>query len=93
MLLVTVEGKTISAENLPPKLLKQKIQMSQNINYEDEYKNAYNKTLSSFEKEYVQYHLKKNNYNISKTADSINLSRVSLHKKIKEYQIPITDQI
>lgn len=93
MLLVTVEGKTISAENLPPKLLKEKIQMSQNINYEDEYKNAYNKTLSSFEKEYIQYHLKKNNYNISKTADSINLSRVSLHKKIKEYQIPITDKI
>jgi DNA-binding NtrC family response regulator len=94
MLLVTVEGKTINAENLPPKLLKQnKIPMSQNINYEDEYKSAYNKTLSSFEKEYIQYHLKKNNYNISKTADSINLSRVSLHKKIKEYQIPITDKI
>jgi len=93
MLLVTVEGKTINAENLPPKLIKQnKMPMSQNLNYEDEYKSAYNKTLSSFEKEYIQYHLKKNNNNISKTADSINLSRVSLHKKIKEYQIPITDQ-
>ncbi len=37
------------------------------------------------------YHLSKNNFNISKTADSINLSRVSLHKKIKEYQIQLSD--
>ena len=91
MLLVTVENKTINVDNLSQKLLnKYKTQASQNINYEDEYKVAYNKTLSSFEKAYIKYHLNENNFNISKTADSINLSRVSLHKKIKEYQIPIS---
>jgi DNA-binding NtrC family response regulator len=93
MLLVTVGNKIINVDDLPQKLLNEKkVQVSQNFNYEDEYKIAYNKTLSSFEKEYIQYHLNKNNFNISKTADSIHLSRVSLHKKIKEYQIPITDQ-
>ena len=59
MLLVTVENKIINVDNLPQKLLKKnKVPISQNINYEDEYKIAYNKTLSSFEKEYIQYHLR-----------------------------------
>jgi DNA-binding NtrC family response regulator len=91
MLLVTQESKLIEIDNLPAKLLKQtKPHKSRNIYYEDEFKIAYNKTLTSFEKEYFLYHLRKNNFNISKTADSINLSRVSLHKKIKEYQIKLS---
>lgn len=92
MLLVTVENNTINVNNLPEKLLNENmIQKSQNVNFEDDYKVAYNKTLSSFEKAYIKHHLISNNFNISKTADSINLSRVSLHKKIKEYQISISE--
>ena len=94
MVLVTVEDKIINVDDLPQKLLvKNEVPISKKINYEDEFKIAYHKNLSSFEKEYISYHLSKNNFNISKTADSINLSRVSLHKKIKEYHIQIIDQL
>ena len=90
MLLVTVENNTIKVNDLPQKLLNENmVHIPQNINYEEEYKVACNKTLSSFEKAYIKHHLISNNFNISKTADSINLSRVSLHKKIKELNITL----
>lgn len=91
MLLVTSSNSSITKNQLPDKLFHSKKVATEETNfiYED-YKTAFNNSVNNFDKSYLEYHLKKNNFNISKTAESINLSRVSLHKKIQEYSIKIT---
>ena len=88
MLIVTVRNDEITLKDLPSKMNVTKTGISNEQKYYDEeYKNAYNQSIIEFEKDYLMYHLKKNEFNISKTSESINLSRVSLHKKIKEYNL------
>jgi two-component system nitrogen regulation response regulator NtrX len=41
----------------------------------------------AFEKEFIFRKLRENNWNVSKTADSIGVERSNLHKKIKSYGI------
>lgn len=41
----------------------------------------------AFERDYIIRKLKENNWNISKTAETIAVERSSLHKKIKSYEI------
>jgi DNA-binding NtrC family response regulator len=45
-------------------------------------------SLDSFEQEYLKYHLQKNGWKISETAQSIGIERTTLYKKIKQYRIP-----
>lgn len=49
------------------------------------------KTLNEIEKEYISKVLKANNYNISKTARILGITRPTLRKKIKEWQISFHD--
>ncbi|MCP5062887.1 MAG: sigma-54-dependent Fis family transcriptional regulator [Ignavibacteriae bacterium] len=88
MLLVTSSNSSITKNQLPDKLFHSKKVIADETNfiYED-YKTAFNHSVNNFDKSYLEYHLKKNNFNISKTSESIELSRVSLHKKIQEYSI------
>ena len=85
MLTVTTSSSRISIDDLPSKFRSpSEGNEKENIIYTEEYKSALDRSVVEFEKRYITYHLKKN---ISKTAESINLSRVSLHKKIKEHAI------
>jgi len=43
--------------------------------------------VSNFERDFIYYHLEKNNWHISKTAKLIGLERTTLYKKIKQYKI------
>ncbi len=90
MLLVTNSHNTITKNLLPEKFINSKKVITEETNfiYKD-YKTAFNHAANNFDKSYLEYHLKQNNFNISKTAESINLSRVSLHKKIQEFSINI----
>ncbi len=49
--------------------------------------NSYREAKEVFEKEFLLEKLRKNNWNISKTAEEIGLERSNLHRKIKSYQI------
>ena len=90
MLLVTNNSNAIEKELLPSKMLNQNKTTIDKFDFTyNDYKVAYNNAVSNFDKSFLEYHLRKNNYNISKTAEAINLSRVSLHKKIQEYSIQI----
>jgi DNA-binding NtrC family response regulator len=51
------------------------------------YPAALRAVVADFEEGFLRHHLTKNHGNITKTADSIGLSRVALHKKIKQYFI------
>ena len=54
-----------------------------NLNYKD--------AKDSFEREYLMNKLKLNSWNVSKTALSLNLDRVSLYRKIKSLKINLTE--
>ena len=51
------------------------------------YKEAKEKLLEKFEVEYLTHHLKKNNGNITKTAEVCGLDRRSIHRLINKYNI------
>ncbi|MCK4503964.1 MAG: sigma-54-dependent Fis family transcriptional regulator [Desulfuromonadales bacterium] len=48
---------------------------------------SYREAKEIFEKRFLIDKLRKNNWNVSKTADMIGLERSNLHRKIKSYQI------
>lgn len=84
---VTIPTGNVTKENLPEEFTLN-ISSSLNHNFFDlDYQSAVKNKIKNFEFEYLKYHLNKHNNNISKTADSIGLSRVSLHKKIKELKL------
>lgn len=56
-----------------------------------DYQTAMNLALEKFEVEFIRYYLKKMKGNVTKVAESIGLSRVSLYKKIKQYEINLQD--
>ena len=51
------------------------------------YKIAKDKMIEKFELEYLSHHLRKNEGNISKTAEECGLDRRSIHRLIKKYNI------
>jgi DNA-binding NtrC family response regulator len=56
------------------------------------YKNAKDQVLEKFEVEYLTHHLKKNNGNISHTAELCGMDRRTIHRLIKEYNIIYKDE-
>ncbi len=90
MLAVTLEERIVGISNLPDKILNETEYSTDNWNeyYSlNDFQTALHKAVTEFEKKYLLFHLNKNGNNISKTAKAINLSRVSLYKKIKEYRL------
>jgi DNA-binding NtrC family response regulator len=55
------------------------------------YKEAKNQVLENFEVEYLTYHLKKNEGNISRTAELCGIDRRTIHRLINEYNILYKD--
>ncbi len=58
----------------------------------DDFQSAQKDAIETFEKKFLEFHLHKNNGNITKTAENINLSRVSLYKKIKQYDLTLVTE-
>ncbi len=54
---------------------------------QDELPDSYREAKELFEKKFLYEKLKKNNWNVSKTAEDIGLERSNLHRKIKTYGI------
>lgn len=53
----------------------------------EELPDSYREAKEIFEKQFLIEKLKKNNWNISRTAEEIGLERSNLHRKIKSYEI------
>ena len=51
--------------------------------------NSLREAREEFEKEFIIQKLEENDWNISKTAESIELERSNLHRKIKSYGIDL----
>ncbi|GAB6283337.1 MAG: sigma-54 dependent transcriptional regulator [Ignavibacterium sp.] len=73
---VVAKSDKIKVEDLP-------FQINNNIySYDSE-----DKSLASIEKKHIQYILKENNWNISKSAEILGIDRVTLYNKINKYGI------
>ena len=53
------------------------------------YPNTFKEAISQFKKQFIQNMLKKNNWNISKTSEMIQVERSNLHRKIKSLGIVV----
>lgn len=73
----------ISADSLPFAGNRKLLNINNNIK-ELNYKDAKEKVLEKFEKEYLTYHLKRNLGNISKTADSCGLDRRTIYRLLRK---------
>ncbi len=82
--IIVHDGK-VRLENLPEDILPGNTIDANTEFIALDYQKAINKLIREFEISYLKYHLTNNSNNISKTAERIGLSRVSLHKKIREY--------
>jgi len=83
-------GDIISDSEIPlPTAKKEKI-IDESI-LEADYKLAKDKIIERFEIEYLTFHLKKNNGNISKTADICGIDRRTVHRLITKYNIIYKD--
>ena len=47
------------------------------------------KARQNFEKEYIVYHLQRNEWNVNKTAQELGIDRTSLYKKMRAYGIAV----
>ena len=79
----------IKASDLPSYLNSDR-QNGDSVNWMDlSYKDAKEKTLENFEKNYLLVQLKKNDWNISRTADSCGIDRRTIHRLINKYDLKI----
>jgi two-component system nitrogen regulation response regulator NtrX len=53
----------------------------------EELPDSYREAKEIFEKQFLIEKLKKNKWNVSRTAEEIGLERSNLHRKMKSYQI------
>jgi two-component system response regulator HydG len=79
----------IKASDLPSYLISEQ-QNEESENWMNlSYKDAKEKILENFEKNYLLVQLKKNDWNISRTADSCGIDRRTIHRLINKYDLKI----
>ena len=87
---VLEKTNTVSLSGLPEKLLTQPADRKQ-ITSETVYKNAKEKTLDAFNKEFIANILRLHKGNISKAAQAANMDRPNLYRLMKKYGIDPKD--
>lgn len=90
MLQVIYPAQEITDEMIPDVIIRDVDTMQHNwgeLFDMNDFQSAQKDAIETFEKKFLEFHLHKNNGNITKTAENINLSRVSLYKKIKQYDL------
>jgi transcriptional regulator with PAS, ATPase and Fis domain len=79
-------SEIIQKSDLPLPLLDKKRILEDDL-LDLSFKDAKENLIEQFEIDYLSYHLKKNEGNISKTADECGLDRRSIHRLIKKYNM------
>jgi DNA-binding NtrC family response regulator len=88
-LFVTCDSNVVHPSNLSAKIYPDGKPVEE-INLPDgNYQYELQKVIEEFDRNYLLVSLKNNNGNISQTAEAIGLSRVSLHKKIKQLNLNV----
>lgn len=87
-MVIMTPGRDIMLSDLPH-VIHQSNQTAQSTEIEimDTLPDSYREAKEIFEKQFLIEKLKKNNWNVSRTAEEIGLERSNLHRKIKSYEI------
>ena len=81
-LVITIPGDTITADDIP---LLERTHYLVGESRESVSEDSYRQEKRNFEKDFIAKKLTENDWNISRTAESIGMERSNLHKKIKRY--------
>jgi len=84
-MVIMVKSPVISLDHVPPVIRMANKEMLQ----VDEFPTRLKDARESFEKQFIQSMLKKNRWNISKTAEMIQVERSNLYRKIKQHNIAV----
>ncbi len=84
-MIIMVKTQVITLKHVPPAIRMANKEILQVEDFPASFKEA--KEL--FEKQFIQSMLMKNNWNISKTAENIQVERSNLHRKIKQLEIVV----
>lgn len=76
----------ITQNDLPLPLVKERDFFDQDI-FNMKYKEAKEKIIEKFELDFLTYYLRKNNGNVTKTAEECGIDRRSIHRLISKYNI------
>lgn len=86
-LVIMTPGQVIDRSDLPHGINQDKQETElQNLETAD-LPDSYREAKEVFEKQFLLKKLRKNNWNVSRTAEEIGLERSNLHRKIKSYHI------
>ena len=85
-LMIMTKSPVITIADIP-KSLKGDINLQDAVTQEAKRYSSFKDAVNDFEKEYITGILKENNWNISKTAEVLQLDRSHLHRKIKALNI------
>lgn len=87
-LVIMTPGKEINAKDLPHSIRNAATELETIAdNSKTALPSSYREAKELFERQFLLEKLKKNNWNISKTAEEIGMERSNLHRKIKSYEI------
>jgi len=75
---ILLQGKEISGVEMPP-------QDQGGMRAEADISATFHNAREAFERSYLLHHLKKNEWNVSRTAEDIGMERSQLHRKIKGF--------
>ena len=84
-MVIMVKKAIIRPENIPPVVRMSTHAVLPISAFPESFKDA----KEAFEKEFIEFMLKKNSWNISKTSEFIQIERSNLHKKIKQLEIVV----
>ena len=82
-MIIMVKTPTITLKHVPPVIR----MANQELLQVDSFPTTFKEAKETFEKQFIQTMLLKNNWNISKTAENIQIERSNLHRKIKQLEI------
>lgn len=85
-LMIMTKSPVIDVSDIP-KSFKSDISLQDAAEHEAKRYDSFKDAVNDFEKEYITTILKENEWNISKTADALQLDRSHLHRKIKALDI------
>jgi two-component system nitrogen regulation response regulator NtrX len=86
-LVIMTPGKKIERRNLPHMFNQENQQSAGDPSMHIPMPDSYREAKEQFERMFLLEKLKKNNWNVSRTAEKIGLERSNLHRKIKTYNI------
>jgi two-component system nitrogen regulation response regulator NtrX len=86
-LVIMTPGTEIKPSDLPQDISHLRPSDTQSATLVDDLPDSYKEAKEIFEEQFLIEKLKKNSWNISRTAEEIGLERSNLHRKIKYYQL------